>query len=237
MIQTEKLKLLLEEQGIFADAAQLDQFNRYAEMLLEWSEKINLTAITDPDEILLKHFLDSALLLRYFPFPNKAAFLDVGTGAGFPSVPCTILRPDLKLTLLDSLNKRVVFLSELCKELGITAKCLHMRAEEGGKLASLREQFDIVTARAVAHLRELSEYCLPFVKKDGVFIALKGPDVRTELSEAQKAIGILGGKVERVVEYKLGDVGDRTLILIRKISHTSTKYPRNTAKIKKQPLN
>lgn len=118
MIQTEKLKLLLEEQGIFADAAQLDQFNRYAEMLLEWNEKINLTAITDPDEILLKHFLDSALLLRYFPFPNKAAFLDVGTGAGFPSVPCTILRPDLKLTLLDSLNKRVVFLSELCKELG-----------------------------------------------------------------------------------------------------------------------
>lgn len=165
MIQTEKLKLLLEEQGIFADAAQLDQFNRYAEMLLEWNEKINLTAITDPDEILLKHFLDSALLLRYFPFPNKAAFLDVRTGAGFPSVPCTILRPDLKLTLLDSLNKRVVFLSELCKELGITAKCLHMRAEEGGKLASLREQFDIVTARAVAHLRELSEYCLPFVKK------------------------------------------------------------------------
>ena len=192
MIQTNELKRLLEEQGIESTEEQLLQFDRYAELLVEWNKRMNLTAITEPDEMIRKHFLDSAVLLSYVSLPKNAAVIDVGTGAGFPSVPCTILRPDLKLTLLDSLNKRITFLSALCSALGIPAECVHARAEEGGRMPSLREQFDLATARAVAHLRELSEYCLPFVKVGGLFAALKGPDLEEELSEAKSAIRLLG---------------------------------------------
>lgn len=236
MIQTNELKRLLEEQGIESTEEQLLQFDRYAELLVEWNKRMNLTAITEPDEMMRKHFLDSAVLLSYVSLPKNAAVIDVGTGAGFPSVPCTILRPDLKLTLLDSLNKRITFLSALCSALGIPAKCVHARAEEGGRMPSLREQFDLATARAVAHLRELSEYCLPFVKVGGLFAALKGPDLEKELSEAKPAIRLLGGRIEQVEEYNLDKVGKRTFVLIRKISQTSPKYPRMTAKIKKQKL-
>lgn len=236
MIQTNELKRLLTEQGIQITEKQLLQFDRYAELLVEWNERMNLTAITEPDEMIRKHFLDSAMLLSYVSLPKNAAVIDVGTGAGFPSVPCAILRPDLKLTLLDSLNKRITFLSALCCALGISAECVHARAEEGGRMPLLREQFDLATARAVAHLRELSEYCLPFVKVGGLFAALKGPDLEKELSEAKSAICLLGGKIEQVEEYNLDEVGKRTLVLIRKISQTSSKYPRMTAKIKKQKL-
>lgn len=236
MIQTNELKRLLEEQGIESTEEQLLQFDRYAELLVEWNKRMNLTAITEPDEMIRKHFLDSAVLLSYVSLPKNAAVIDVGTGAGFPSVPCTILRLDLKLTLLDSLNKRITFLSALCSALGIPAECVHARAEEGGRMPSLREQFDLATARAVAHLRELSEYCLPFVKVGGLFAALKGPDLEEELSEAKPAIRLLGGRIEQVEEYNLDKVGKRTFVLIRKISQTSSKYPRMTAKIKKQKL-
>ena len=236
MIQTNELKRLLEEQGIESTEEQLLQFDRYAELLVEWNKRMNLTAITEPDEMIRKHFLDSAVLLSYVSLPKNAAVIDVGTGAGFPSVPCTILRPDLKLTLLDSLNKRITFLSALCSALGIPAECVHARAEEGGRMPSLREQFDLATARAVAHLRELSEYCLPFVKVGGLFAALKGHDLEEELSEAKSAIRLLGGRIEQVEEYNLDKVGMRTFVLIRKISQTSSKYPRMTAKIKKQKL-
>ena len=207
MIQTNELKRLLEEQGIESTEEQLLQFDRYAELLVEWNKRMNLTAITEPDEMIRKHFLDSAVLLSYVSLPKNAAVIDVGTGAGFPSVPCTILRPDLKLTLLDSLNKRITFLSALCSALGIPAECVHARAEEGGRMPSLREQFDLATARAVAHLRELSEYCLPFVKVGGLFAALKGPDLEEELSEAKSAIRLLGGRIEQVKEYNLDKVG------------------------------
>lgn len=236
MIQTNELKRLFGEQGIDVTEEQLLQFERYAELLVEWNERMNLTAITQPDEIMRKHFLDSVVLLSYVSLPENAAVIDVGTGAGFPSVPCVILRPDLNLTLLDSLNKRVTFLSALCSALNIPAECVHARAEEGGRMPVMREQFDLATARAVAHLRELSEYCLPFVKVGGLFVALKGPDLEEELSEAKSAIRILGGKIEQVKEYNLNGVGKRTLVLIRKISQTSSKYPRMTAKIKKQRL-
>ena len=236
MIQTNELKRLLEEQGIESTEEQLLQFDRYAELLVEWNERMNLTAITEPDEMMRKHFLDSAVLLSYVSLPKNAAVIDVGAGAGFPSVPCAILRPDLKLTLLDSLNKRITFLSALCSALGIPAECVHARAEEGGRMPLLREQFDLATARAVAHLRELSEYCLPFVKVGGLFAALKGPDLEEELSEAKPAIRLLGGRIEQVEEYNLDKVGKRTFVLIRKISQTSSKYPRMTAKIKKQKL-
>lgn len=236
MIPINELKRLLAEQGIEVTEKQLLHFDRYAELLVEWNEKMNLTAITEPDEIMRKHFLDSAMLLSYVQIPKEAAMIDVGTGAGFPSVPCAILRPDLSLTLLDSLNKRITFLSALCSALDIPAKCVHARAEEGGRMPVMREQFDLATARAVAHLRELSEYCLPFVKVGGIFAALKGPDIDEELSEAKTAIRLLGGKIEQVEEYELEKVGKRTLVLIQKISQTSSKYPRITAKIKKQKL-
>lgn len=237
MIERNYLLSLFDEAAIAYDEKQLIQFEEYAKTLVEWNEKMNLTAITDPVGIAQKHFLDSALLLKKVQVKENASLIDVGTGAGFPSVPCAILRSDIKLTLLDSLNKRITFLTELCKGIGVTAKCIHTRAEEGGRQVELREKYDVATARAVAHMRELSEYCLPFVKVGGIFAALKGPDLEQELNEAKNAIKQLGGKIERVEEYALPDGDRRTLVVIKKISQTPTKFPRPSAKIKKQPLN
>ena len=237
MIEKAYLTSLFDDAKITYTDSQIGQFETYAKTLVEWNEKMNLTAITDPTGIAQKHFLDSALLLQKISVKTGALLIDVGTGAGFPSVPCTILRPDIRLTLLDSLNKRITFLTELSKELGIASKCIHVRAEEGGRQPELREKFDVATARAVAHMRELSEYCLPFVKVGGIFAALKGPDLEQELNEAKNAIKQLGGKIERVEEYTLPDGDRRTLVVIKKFSQTPTKYPRPSAKIKKQPLN
>ena len=236
MIDQNKLIALFGEANISVTPEQAAQFDAYAQILVEWNEKMNLTAITTPDEIIVKHFLDSALLLSHAVVADHASMIDVGTGAGFPSVPCAILRPDVKLTLLDSLNKRITFLSHLTASIGVKADCIHARAEDGGRQKELREQFDVATARAVAHLRELSEYCLPFVKVGGVFLALKGPEMEQELIEAKTAIRLLGGKIKEVKSYTLPDGSGRTLVMIEKISQTPTKYPRPSAKIKKQPL-
>ena len=242
MIDREKLRVLAEGEGIPLSPEALARFDRYAELLCEWNEKINLTAITAPEEIVTKHFLDSLLLLQSAQPERGASLIDVGTGAGFPSLPCKLARDDLRVTLLDSLNKRVLFLQEVTRELGLAegnaapVECVHFRAEEAGQAPDYREQYDLATARAVAHLRELSEYCLPFVKAGGRFVALKGADVEQELAEAKPAIKLLGGQVERVDEKKLPDGSGRSLIAIRKISQTSTKYPRSAAKMKKQPL-
>lgn len=236
MIDQTYMKGLAEDAGIVLSPDQLEKLDQYAGLLAEWNEKINLTAILEPQEIAVKHFLDSLLFLNYAKPEEGASLIDVGTGAGFPSVPCKIARPDLRLTLLDSLNKRIVFLEELTSALGVTANCIHARAEEAGRLPALREQYDHATARAVAHLRELSEYCLPFVKSGGLFTALKGGDVEQELEEAKPAIKLLGGQVEAVHCYTLPDGSRRTAILIRKRSQTPTKYPRPSGKIKKQPL-
>ena len=237
MIERAYLTSLFDNAGITYTDRQVEQFEIYAKTLVEWNEKMNLTAITDPVGIAQKHFLDSALLLQKVSVKEGASLIDVGTGAGFPSVPCAILRSDIKLTLLDSLNKRITFLTELSKEIGVSSKCIHARAEEGGRQADLREKYDVATARAVAHMRELSEYCLPFVKVGGIFAALKGPDLEQELNEAKNAIKQLGGRIERVEEYALPDGDRRTLVVIKKISQTPTKFPRPSAKIKKQPLN
>ncbi|MBQ6570261.1 MAG: 16S rRNA (guanine(527)-N(7))-methyltransferase RsmG, partial [Clostridia bacterium] len=150
------------------------RFDTYAHLLEEWNQKINLTAIKEPREVVIKHFADSIIWLKYVDIPKGASVIDIGTGAGFPGIPLKIVRPDIKLTLLDSLNKRLVFLGEVCNSLEITANIVHSRAEEGGRDKKMREKFDFATARAVAHLRELSEYCLPYVKPGGSFIALKG---------------------------------------------------------------
>ena len=222
--------------GISLSEAQLELFDSYARILVEWNEKINLTSIVEPEEIAVKHFLDSLLLLNAVNLPQNCSFIDVGTGAGFPAVPCAIVRPDLRITLLDSLNKRITFLKELCGQLNISVHAIHRRAEEGGKDTALREQFGCATARAVAHMRLLAEYCLPFVQVGGVFAALKASDIDAELDEAKPAIRLLGGKIEDVKTYTLPDGSGRNIVLIRKISQTSSIYPRISAKIVKTPL-
>ncbi len=236
MIPKDKLKNLAGEYGIELDDAQLDNFDLYAQILVEWNQKMNLTAITEPDDIVVKHFVDSLLLLKAYDVPKNATMIDVGTGAGFPSVPVAIARDDIKLTLLDSLNKRINFLTHVCSELKIPAKAIHSRAEDGAKKPPLREGFDVATARAVAHLRELSEYCLPYVKKGGYFVALKGYDIEQELDEAKKAISLMGGKVKKVEKYVLADDSKRSIVIIEKVANTPPKYPRPSAKIAKSPI-
>ena len=236
MIDSKKLETICEEQDLPCSPALEQQLDRYAEVLVEWNEKMNLTAITEPDEIVVKHFADSLLLLKAIEIPQNASIIDVGTGAGFPSVPVCLARPDLKLTLLDSLQKRITFLDALCKELQLPAECVHARAEEAGQEQRFRERFDLATARAVANMRELSEYCLPFVRVGGYFAALKGYDIEEELEEARYAIGQLGGAIESVKKFRLSENASRAIILIKKVRPTSPKYPRISAKIKKSPL-
>lgn len=214
---------------------QLEKFKRYYNMLADWNTRMNLTAITDPEGVAVKHFADSLLLLKAVEIPQNAWLADIGTGAGFPAVPAGIVRGDLHLVLVDSLKKRVGFLIELCAALGLQADCIHGRAEELGR-TGLREKQDVVTARAVAHLRVLTEYCLPFVKVGGVFAALKGPEIEKELKEAGNAIKTLGGEMTDVCRFTLPDGSRRSIVVVQKISQTSTKYPRGSAKINKTPL-
>ena len=225
-----------EKMNIGLIPEQLEQFDLYQRLLLEWNEKMNLTAIKEPEQVAVKHFVDSLLLLKALEVPQGAMVADIGTGAGFPSVPAAIVRSDLKLTLVDSLNKRVNFLTELCRELGIPATAVHGRAEELGRQPKYREQYDLVTARAVAQLRELSEYCLPFVKSGGAFAGLKGYEIEEELETAKPAIRQLGGKTEAVKKFVLPDESRRAIVIVRKISQTPSKYPRTAAKMAKTPI-
>ena len=215
---------------------QYEQFQKYFELLAEWNEKMNLTAITDESGVALKHFADSLSLLNFVDIPQNSSLADVGTGAGFPGVVLKIARPDIKLTLIDSLNKRLVFLGEVCAQLGIEAELIHSRAEDGARDEKLRENFDFAVSRAVARMNVLSEYCLPLAAPGGTFAALKGGDVDAELEESRRAVQLLGGKIERIERLVLPDGSRRTIICIKKISQTSTKYPRPHAKMAKNPL-
>ena len=209
------------------------KFDIYAEFLVEYNKNVNLTAITDPVEILYKHFVDSVLMLKYAEIKPDSSVIDVGTGAGFPSVPAKIYDDSLKITLLDSLNKRISFLQQLCEKLQIDAEFVHGRAEDIAKLPEYREKFDISCARAVANMSLLSEYCLPFVGVGGRFIALKGPN--EDISSGLNAVKILGGDVSRETNYDVeGD--SRKIVIVNKISQTPPKYPRNSAQIKKKSL-
>ncbi len=219
------------------DEQKAKQLELYGNLLVEWNEKMNLTAITEPYEVVFKHFLDCLLFFKCIDVPEKASVIDVGTGAGFPGIVLKIARPDINLTLLDSLNKRITFLNEVIEKLELKdAKAVHMRAEDGAKKAEYRETFDIATARAVAPLNILSEYCLPYVKKGGMFVSLKGPQASEEIENSSKVISLLGGEKPTLFTEEIEQIGKRSIIKIKKISQTPPKYPRNSAKISKQPL-
>lgn len=228
----------LSELGIAVTSAQLMQFRQYFELLVDYNTRMNLTALTEADEVAVKHFLDCASLLSYIEIPSAAKVIDVGSGAGFPGVPMAILRPDLQITLLDSLNKRVDFLYACIQKIGLSqVTCIHCRAEDAARTPEYRERYDFAVARAVAKMRPLCEYCLPFVKVGGVFAAMKGPSGIQELEEAQHAIFTLGGgpgkRINTTVPFS--DFS-HCILLVDKRSQTPIKYPRRGGKVTKTPL-
>ena len=233
-------KSLLKEKaalyGADLDEKALDRFDIYARLLVDWNEKINLTAITEPDEIVIKHFVDSLSIFSAIDVPAGAKIIDVGTGAGFPGVAMLIARPDLDITLMDSTNKKLNVIRDILENIGLEANVVHKRAEEAGQSRDFREAYDFATARAVSNLRDLSEFCLPFVKVGGTFISMKSAKADEEIDEASKAISVLGGKIKEKKTFKLEDAGERTIILIEKSSTTPAKYPRPSAKMAKNPI-
>jgi len=215
---------------------QLDNFMKYMELLLEWNENVNLTAITEPKEVITKHFLDSITALNLIP--EGASVADIGCGAGFPGLPLKMARDDIKLTLLDSLAKRINFLDAVITETGVSGvTCVHSRAEDAGQNKEYREKFDVAVSRAVANLTTLCEYCLPFVKVGGIFIALKGPLADEELAAAKKAIRILGGKLMPTVEANVPFTDlNHKIVIIKKVAKCPKGYPRKAGTPAKKPL-
>ena len=225
-----------EKLGLSVSSQQLDRFEKLAELLVEQNKTLNLTAITDPDGIAVKHFADSISVLSAVEFKSGAKVLDVGTGAGFPGIPLLIMKPDIDLTMLDSTAKKLKYVANTVDSLGLNAKVLHSRAEEAAQKPEYRESFDIVCSRAVAALNILCEYCLPFVKKDGIFAAMKGAKAQEEIEAANNAIKTLGGEIIDKKSFTLSDGAERTIIIIKKVSHNLPKYPRPSAQIAKKPL-
>lgn len=216
----------------------LERFQTYTDMLLEYNSFMNLTAITDPYEIKIKHYLDSLTLLSENKLKQGCSVIDIGAGAGFPSLPNAIVRDDVKFTMLDSLGKRVNFLNAVAEKLELkNANAVHMRAEDGGRDKNMRENYDIAVARAVADLSVLAEYALPFVKTGGYFLAMKGTAPAEEVERAKKAIKILGGQIEKVSEVNIEPLGlNHTIVVIKKISKTPALYPRKAGTPSKNPL-
>lgn len=238
MIDKELLKEQALQLGLTLDESMLDGFDKLAVWLADWNTRINLTAITEPTEMVYKHFADSLTALSAVHMPQGASFIDVGTGGGFPGLPILIARPDLHGVLLDSTQKKLLFVDRVINglEMQQRARTLHMRAEEAGVKLQLRNRFDFSVSRAVANLRDLAEYCLPLTKVGGTFAALKGSKAKEEIEQAEYAIKVLGGEIVDVKQYFLGDMGERFVVIIKKVSPTPPKYPRASAKIAKEPL-
>lgn len=235
MIDKQLLKNLADKNGITLTDEQLNRFETYATELVEYNQKVNLTAITDPYGVAVKHFLDCVIPLTFMGNVTGKTLIDVGAGAGFPSLPMKIAS-DIDVTMLDSLNKRVTFLNYVSEKIGVKITAHHLRAEEGGQKPYLREKFDFAAARAVASLSSLCEYCLPFVKVGGYFVALKGFEVEDEIKSAENALKTLGGEIEKVYKYDLDEENKRSVVMIKKVRPTPPKYPRPSAKMAKSPL-
>ncbi|MGM9972484.1 MAG: 16S rRNA (guanine(527)-N(7))-methyltransferase RsmG [Clostridiaceae bacterium] len=217
---------------------QYEQFMAYKELLKEWNNKMNLTAITEDEAIIKKHFIDSIKAFKAEPFKTCNSLIDVGSGAGFPGIPIGIMRPSLSIVLLDSLNKRVTFLNTVAAELGLkNIKAIHGRAEEESRKKEHREKYDVATSRAVANMSSLSEFCIPFVRQGGYFIPLKGPAIEEEITTSSKAIKILGGNLEKIIPVNIEDSDlKHNLVVVKKIGKTPSLYPRKAASIQKKPI-
>lgn len=232
------LKKTLEAMNIENSQELIEKFRIYMEGVLEWNEKVNLTTITDPDEFVIKHFIDSIICANYPEYINAAKIIDVGTGAGFPGIPLSIISPEKEFILMDSLNKRLKIIDELCQRADIkNVVTLHARAEELAKNKAHRERYDLCVSRAVANMAVLAEYCLPFIKVGGFLMAYKGPEAENEVREAEHALSLLGGRAEEIRNGNLKEFGiDHKVVVIKKVSNTPSKYPRKPGTPTKEPL-
>lgn len=224
--------------GVDFDENKYNKFMQYKDIMKEWNQKVNLTSITEDDEIIKKHFIDSIKIFKFSPIKNANSIIDVGTGGGLPGIPIKILFPETRVILLDSLNKRVNFLNNVISELDLkNIETIHGRAEDFAQDRKYREKFDFAVSRAVANLSVLSEYCIPYVKVNGYFIALKGPSVSEEINESKNAIKKLGGNIKEIIEVKIEDTDlEHNLVVISKNSNTSVIYPRKAGTANKNPL-
>lgn len=233
-----KLESALHQMGIVYDKNMIDKYRAYMDGILKWNNMVNITAITEKNAFIEKHYIDSLLCFSYPQFKKAQSVIDVGTGGGFPGIPLAIAAPDKKFVLMDSLNKRIRIIKELCDEIGINnVEAIHGRAEEIAKNKIYRQNFDLCVSRAVANLSVLSEYCIPFLKKGGWFLAYKGPEVEKEIEESKKAVHILGGKIQKTEQVAVKNFDfDHKLIFIEKINDTPTKFPRKAGTPSKEPL-
>ncbi|GLC30462.1 16S rRNA (guanine(527)-N(7))-methyltransferase RsmG [Clostridium omnivorum] len=232
------MNIACHKEGLTFERDKYDKFIIYKDMIKEWNEKVNLTAITEDEEIIKKHFIDSIKSYRFEPLNNCRNLIDIGTGAGFPGIPLKIMRPDLEVVLLDSLNKRVNFLNEVINRLGLIGiKAIHGRAEDFARENNYRENFDVAISRAVANMSVLSELCIPFVKNGGYFVAMKGPSVDEEINEGKKAVEILGGSIENIIEVDIEDTDlKHNLVIVKKVKATPKVYPRKAGTAAKKPI-
>ena len=233
-----ELQIALEQLNIPYTEETLEKYRLYMEGIIEWNEKVNLTSITDKDEFIKLHFIDSIMSVPTEEFQKAKKIIDVGTGGGFPGIPLALAAPDKEFVLMDSLNKRIKIINQLCEEIGINnVTAVHARAEELAKNKLHRQKYDLCVSRAVANLSTLSEYCLPFIKQGGWFLSYKGPDTDKELADAKKAIKILGGQIDREELASLESSGlEHKIIFIKKVKDTPAKYPRKAGTPSKEPL-